>query len=114
MNIDRRVVRVIPVSDFVRARTRLDLGMGQIKMRSIHQLTTTGPVAISCTNGACSPKMTSPPLPRTWSFGSGRSDKTKVATKTRGKVLRVNPESDSGTLSIGASLYASVLQRENE
>ena len=92
----------------------MDLGMGQIKMRSIHQLTTTRPVAISCTNGACSPKMTSPPLPRTWSFDSGRSDKTKVATKSRGKVPRVNPESDSGTLGIGASLYASVLQRENE
>ena len=66
MSIDRRVVRVIPPdSDFVRVRTRLDLRMGHIRIRSIHQLTTTRPVAISRTNGACSAKKTSPPLPRT-------------------------------------------------
>ena len=58
MNIDRRVGRIIPLSDFV------DLRMGHIKMRSIHQLTMTRPVAISRTNDACSVKKSSPLLPR--------------------------------------------------
>ena len=116
MNIDRRAVRVIPrpVSDFVRARMRLDLRIGHIKMRNIHQLTTTRPGAISRTKGACSAEGTSPLLPRTESFGSGRSDTTKVATKSRGKVQRVNLESDLDTICIEASLYSLVLQRENK
>ena len=67
MSIDRRVVRAIPrpVSDFVRVRMRLDLRMGHIRTPSNHQLTTTKPVAISSTNGACGAKKTSPPLPKT-------------------------------------------------
>ena len=52
MNIDRRVVRVIPVSDLVRARTRLDLQMGHMKTRSIYQLRTTRPVVINRKNEA--------------------------------------------------------------
>ena len=67
IHIDRRVVRVIPrpVSDFVLARMCSDLRIGPIKMRGIHQLRTTKPIALSRTNRACSTKKTSPPFPRT-------------------------------------------------
>ena len=69
IHIDRRVLRVIPrpVSDFVLTRMCSDLRIGPIKMRSIHQLRMTKPIALSRTNGACSMK-TSPPFPRTTSL----------------------------------------------